>query len=76
MKNRKCKRITCHIGVPLNFNVLTTVQAEKHHVTMELWPVGVHVKSNQEGKDELVVPYSNIQMIDLLPDESDHKNKK
>lgn len=67
MKNRKVKLLRMETGVSvLNF-ADTTLTPEKHKCEMELSPAGVLVKPAKG--DEFVVPYSNVVVAVLFPEE-------
>lgn len=66
MKNRKVRQIRVHIGIHLNMQVLSSVNAEKHGVEMELWPMGIYIKS---PKEEKMIPFGNIHDVDFYVEE-------
>lgn len=43
MKSKKVKLFRVHTGILLKGTVTTTVEAEKHHVTLEWTPAGVAI---------------------------------
>jgi hypothetical protein len=65
VKNKRVALIRVHVGVTAAGNVHTSFHHEKHRCEMELWPMGVYVRFQKNG-EEHVIPYSNVQSIQLL----------
>lgn len=57
------KRIQTHVGVMLNFKVMTSIDHKANNVEMETTPMGVKIKGTV---DTVVVPYANIHQFTLL----------
>lgn len=68
MKGRRVRRITTHIGVQLTGMVKNSVSADAPmSCEMEMLPMGVYIKHKSM---ERIIPYANIQAIDLYPDDA------
>lgn len=71
-QNRPVKAVRIHIGVQINHTVTTSLVADTHKVEMELWPMGV-AYTGKNNKGEAVaglIPYSNIQSLEMFPEEA------
>lgn len=67
VQHKRVKLIRCHIAIMLPGGIAAnTIEAEKHHVDMEVLPMGIKLLKNGKIK---VVTYANIQEFELYPEE-------
>lgn len=66
IKKTKVKSLRAHIAIQIPGQVSQSLDTKVHGVEMELLPMGVRIS---KGVVRKIVPYSNIQELDLMPDE-------
>ncbi len=64
MKNHKVLNLRTHLG---GLHGKTSFDAVKDKVDMELWPVGVYIKSIDSKPVEMLIPFPNIVEARLAP---------
>ena len=65
MKNRKVLNLRTHLG---GLYGKTSYDSKRDDVEMEIWPVGVYIKSIKGKYAGVLVPYPNCVEVQLEPE--------
>jgi hypothetical protein len=65
MKNRKVLNLRTHVG---GLHGKTSYDASQHECDMELWPVGVLLKSIKGRVVNTLIPFANVVEVILAPE--------
>ena len=64
----KIKKMQCHDGVYIRSIVKNGVEAQSQRgagLSLELWPMGVRIKSTEGAHVSKLIPFPNIKEIDF-----------